>query len=275
MRKYDILFLDIDGTLVQSDHKTISERTRKALQAAKENGVRLVIATGRARKIMPDMVADLDFDYILSSNGAAVDDLHTGERIYFNHFDAEAARVAYELIKDDMNFIEFFVDGGIGLSRSAWELVGKRDLPEWHVRYFASGDAPIYESEEAFLDAGAPGLEKIGLVRYPKDVLDRVYVKLCATGLFNATGSIKSTIELNHKSCSKGVALKALCKKLGIDVARSAAMGDSGNDASMLEAAGCGVAMGNAKPEILAMADHITASNDEDGVALFIEKYVL
>ena len=275
MRKYDILFLDIDGTLVQSDHKTISERTRAALRAAKEAGVKLVIATGRARKIMPEMVADLDFDYILSSNGAAVDDLHTGERVYFNHFDAEAARVAYDLIKDDMNFIEFFVDGGIGLSRAAWELVGHRNLPEWHEKYFATGDAPIYESEEAFLDAGAPGLEKIGLVRYPKDVLAKVHAKLNATGLFNATGSIKSTIELNHKSCSKGVALKELCDRLGIDIARAAAMGDSGNDVAMIQAAGCGVAMGNAKPEVLVVADHVTASNDEDGVALFIENYVL
>jgi len=275
MRKYDILFLDIDGTLVQSDHKTISLRTRNALKKAKAAGVKLVIATGRARKIMPEMLSDLGFDYIMSSNGAAVDDLHTGERIYFNHFDAQAARVAYDLIKDDMNFIEFFANGGIALSQSAWELVDKRDLPEWHKKYFATGDAPIYASEEAYLDAGAPGLEKIGLVRYPKDVLDKVYVKLCDAGLFNVTGSIKSTIELNHKSCSKGVALKALCERLDIEIARSAAMGDAGNDADMLKAAGCGVAMGNAKPEIKAIADQVTATNDEDGVALFIENYVL
>lgn len=275
MRKYDILFLDIDGTLVQSDHKTISPRTREALKKAKAAGVKLVVATGRARKIMPEMLLDLDFDYVLSSNGAAVDDLHTGERIYYNPFDAKAARIAYELIKDDMDFIEFFVNGGIGLSKAAWQMVGVRNLPEWHNKYFATGDAPIYESEEAFLDAGAPGLEKIGLVRYPKEVLDAVYPKLQAAGIFNVAGSIKSTIELNQAGCTKGVALKALCEKLGIDIARAAAMGDAGNDADMLKAAGCGVAMGNAKPEIKAIADQVTATNDEDGVALFIENYVL
>lgn len=275
MRKYDILFLDIDGTLVCSDHKTISERTKNALRAAQQAGVKLVVATGRARKIMPEMLAELNFDYIVSSNGAAVDDLHTGERIYYNPFDASAARIAYELIKDDMNFIEFFTNGGITLSKAAWDLVAVRDLPEWHKKYFATGDAVIYESEEAFFDAGAPGLEKIGLVRYPKAVLDRVYPKLQAAGIFSVTGSIKSTIELNQAGCTKGVALKAVCEKLGIDIARSAAIGDSGNDREMLLAAGCGVAMGNAKSEIKAVADYITAGNDEDGVALFIENCVL
>ena len=82
MRNYDILFLDIDGTLVGPDHFTLSDRDRGALLKAKEAGVALAIATGRCLKILPAQVTDIGFDYAVTSNGAAALDLHTGEKLY-------------------------------------------------------------------------------------------------------------------------------------------------------------------------------------------------
>ena len=95
------------------------------------------------------------------------------------------------------------------------------------------------------------------------------------SGRFEVTSSIPNNLELNGKGVDKGKALLALAGILGLERAQVMACGDSSNDVAMLRAAGLGVAMGNATPEALAAADVQTASNDEDGVALAIRRYVL
>jgi Cof subfamily protein (haloacid dehalogenase superfamily) len=82
-------------------------------------------------------------------------------------------------------------------------------------------------------------------------------------------------LEITDGSVNKGVALAALAEHYGIDQSEVMAIGDSLNDLEMINYAGLGVAMGNARPEIQARADIITASNEEDGVAEAIERYVL
>jgi len=107
MPHFDILFLDMDGTVLKSD-KTVSKRTQNALKAAQAAGVKLVVATGRTFKIAPPIVYELNFDYAIISNGASIYDLKTGERVYHKPFNPDSARVLYDLIKDDCDFIEYF-----------------------------------------------------------------------------------------------------------------------------------------------------------------------
>lgn len=274
MTNYDILFLDMDGTVLNSQNQA-SERTRKALKAAQDAGVKLVVATGRTLKILPSVVQDLNFDYAAVSNGASIYDLRTGERVYHHDFDLEAARVMCKVLQEECDFIEFYANGEIEIARSSYERIGKRPIPPWHLKYFAENQKTVWESEDAFIDAGAPGLEKAALINYDEQTLARVYSRLMPTGLFNIAASIVGALEITDKNCSKGAALRNICQRLHIDIARSVAMGDSMNDLSMIEAAGCGVAMGNGRQEVKDMADYITAGNDEDGVALFIEEKVL
>lgn len=274
MHNYDILFLDMDGTVLNSQNQA-SERTRKALKAAQEAGVKLVVATGRTLKIVPDLVHELNFDYAAVSNGASIYDLRTGERVYHHDFNLEAAHVMCSVLVEECDFIEFYADGGITLAQSSYDRIGKRPIPPWHLKFFSENQTKVWESEEAFAAAGAPGLEKVALVNYDEKVLDRIRARLVPTGLFNITASIVGALEINDISCSKGVALCDICGRMGIDIARSAAIGDSMNDLSMILAAGCGVAMGNGRQEVKDAADYITAGNDEDGVARFIEEKVL
>lgn len=274
MRNYDILFLDMDGTVLNSQNQA-SERTRKALKAAQDAGEKLVVATGRTLKIVPDLVHELNFDYAAVSNGASIYDLRTGDRVYHHDFNLEAARVMCDVLVEECDFIEFYANGGITVAQSSYERIGKRPIPPWHLKFFAENDTKIWESEAAFVAAGAPGLEKVALVNYDERVLDRIRSRLAPTGLFNITASIAGALEINDKSCSKGVALRDICQRMGIDIARSAAIGDSMNDLSMILAAGCGVVMGNGRQEVKDAADYITAGNDEDGVAKFIEEKVL
>lgn len=274
MPNYDILFLDMDGTLLNSRNEA-TERTRKALKAAQDAGVKLVAASGRTLKILPPLIEELGFDYAAVSNGASIYDLRTGERVYHHNFNLEAARVMCEVLVEACDFIEFYADGEIQLSRASFERMKHRRIPVWHQKFFSENGTRVWESETAYVQAGAPGLEKVALVCYEPEVLERVCSRLEPTGLFNLTTSIVGALEINDKGCAKGVALRDICRRMGIDVKRSAAMGDSMNDMSMILAAGCGVAMGNARQEIKDAADYITASNDEDGVAKFIEEKVL
>lgn len=274
MPNYDILFLDMDGTVLNSQNQA-SERTRKALKTAQEAGVKLVVATGRTLKTVPELAYELGFDYAAVSNGASIYDLRTGERVYHHDFNLEAARVMCDVLVEECDFIEFYADGEITVAKSSYERIGKRPIPPWHLKYFAENKTKIWESEAAFVAAGAPGLEKVALVNYEDKVLERVRNRLTPFGFFNITASVAGALEINDKRCSKGAALRDICQRMGIDIARSAAIGDSMNDLSMILAAGCGVAMGNARQEVKNAADYITASNDEDGVAKFIEEKVL
>lgn len=114
-------------------------------------------------------------------------------------------------------------------------------------------------------------------VMYPKvELRDEAWrAVLAACPDVEATTSLGSNIELNAPGVTKGSGLLALAEKLGLRRDQVMAVGDSGNDLSMIEDAGLGVAMGNATPEILAAADAVTADNNHDGVALAIEKYAL
>ncbi|MBR6571248.1 MAG: HAD family phosphatase [Clostridia bacterium] len=275
MPNYDILFIDMDGTLLGADHLTVSERTRRTLKAAQEAGVKLAVASGRTLKILPDVIWELDFDYALVSNGAAIYDLRTGEKVYSRPYPIEAARKACELIVPEAEFIEFFADGEIILSREHYEWQKTHALAIWHRLYFDKGGTPVVDSIDAYLDAGAPGLEKINLVRQSPEVVRRAHERLTATGMFKLSDSTGRSIEINAAGCTKGAAIADFCRQLNIPMERSAGFGDANNDIDMLRTVGCAVAMGNALPSVKELADYVTAPNTEDGVAQFIEKYVL
>ena len=81
-----------------------------------------------------------------------------------------------------------------------------------------------------------------------------------------ASSSVRNNLEINSVKAGKGKALRAICELLGIPVEESMAFGDGRNDAELLEMAGCGVAMANAHPNVLAVADRVTENNDEAGV---------
>lgn len=99
----------------------------------------------------------------------------------------------------------------------------------------------------------------------------RVWGLVDADPMLRRASSLPSNIEITHKEAHKGAALAWLCGHLGVDTADAVAFGDGDNDLSMIRAAGDGVAMANAIPEVLAAADHVTSSCDEAGVAAYLE----
>lgn len=276
MAKFDILFFDLDGTLLGPDHFSLSPRNREALLRAKAAGVRLAFATGRCRCILPESALALGFDYAVTSNGAAIDDLQRGVRLRQRPFSPELARIACPIVEANADFYELFADGEILLTQACSDRAARgRPLPPWHKKRLEKGDSPVIGDLKTYLDRGAPGLEKINLVETDNADIARIHAALRPLGLFALSSGMGNGYEVTPADVTKGEGVRRLCAMLGIDLRRAAALGDSSNDIDMLKTVGCGVAMGNAKDDVKAAAALVTAPYDQDGVARFMEQYVL
>ncbi len=264
-------FFDLDETLLAPDHVTVSPRTRNALSKMREAGILLIIATGRSRALLPDCLAKLPFDYHITANGADIADLNTGKHIHTSYLPKEDAFAAWDLIKSRDLLVEWYVFNEVGIDAATKERLDSFSMPRWHKEYFQKGCMPVFESVEHYLSEGAKGLEKINLPRFNPVLRDILWRELDALGRFTLSSSSGSNIEINRKGCTKGQAIRALCRHLKIPVTRTMAFGDGGNDVEMLGTVGMGVAMANGTELAKRMAQAVAGPYDQDGVAVFIE----
>ena len=270
-----LIFLDLDGTLLDSN-KNLPETNRRALEQAAGLGVHIVPSTGRFYSGMPQVVRDLPFvRYVVAVNGAKVHDVKEDKVLYreeipletaFRVFDAlDALPVIYDCYMGDFgyDYVAMYerVDEFISDPRVNAMVKGTRQpVPDLRT-FLREQGAPLQKIQMFFKDMDRRAAE---LERMP-----RLFPELAVTS------SIYNNIEMNAKTATKGEALRFLCRHLGIDIRDTMAFGDSSNDLSMIQAAGLGVAMGNAASELLAAADYITDTNDQNGVATALERFVL
>ena len=267
-----LLALDLDGTAL-NDEKRISPRTAAALTEALARGVVVIPATGRTVSgIAPDFLALPGVRYALVSNGARVEDLAAGVSIVRQYLPTALALRAYDRLACYDCTIDLFQDGkGYTTTRNlaAFDhLVPPNLLP-----YLRASRTPV-EDLRGLIAAQPDGVEKLTLFFRHEDERLRAWAEMEALGLAPVS-SLPHNMELNAPGVDKGTGLLALAAALGIPPEATMACGDGGNDTAMLRAAGVGVAMANAFDEVKAVADYITASNNEDGVALAVEKFIL
>jgi Cof subfamily protein (haloacid dehalogenase superfamily) len=265
---YRAIATDLDGTLLRTD-KSVSSRTRDAVLAAEDAGMLVIIATGRPpRWIAPVVDALGDRGLVVCANGASVYDPARHELVQRTDLDPE---VAHSIVDDlgarfpDALFgveqgFEFAVDEAIEQRRAdlalmeSWRLPGIRIGP---IRSFL--DRPVTKLIVRFPDDSAPGLaDTVAAV-----VGDRALV----------THSTRETfLELSHPDVHKAATVERLLVDAGVAPGEVVAFGDMPNDRELIEWAGLGVAVANADPRLKAVADEVTASNDDDGVAMVIER---
>ena len=140
--------------------------------------------------------------------------------------------------------------------------------------YMVSTRIPIKDIRAKFEEENR-SLDKIQALFCSREDQEEAWKRVEALGDVEVTGSLSMNIEVNAGGVHKGLALGWLAKRLGIEREEVMAFGDGLNDVGMIREAGCGVAMANAVPSVLEAADMVTMSNDEDGVARAVEKYVL
>lgn len=275
------ILLDIDGTLTNSQ-KRITPKTRDALLKAQDLGIRLVIASGRADQGLYQFGDVLNMrehhGIFVCYNGAKVMDCQTGEVYYHQPMSIEQGRAVLEhmkkfrvspiVIKGEYMYTNDVFSGMIHRSAGSDEIFNvieyearsnsyilceKRDLA-------AFADFPI----EKILTAGEPAYmqEHYEAMREPfKDTLSCMF-----TAPFY--------YEFTAKNVDKAKSIEAVFTKLGYSPQELIAYGDAENDISMLRYCGIGVAMGNAAQSVKDIADEITLSNEEDGIAESLYRHI-
>lgn len=269
-----LIALDLDGTMLNSA-KHISERTRKALEAAAEKGVHIVVATGRPFAALPKDVFDIHaIRYMLTSNGAAITDLEKNEIFYENCLDTGTVEAAVEMLKDTDYILEGFIGGKAYIEKEYYDHVKKTGRSFRDVNYILDTRNPI-EDLCGFLLEHREHVENIN-VNF-EDVSCKPALREMLLTLPNATitTSFKNNMEIGGPTTSKAEALRQLGRLLGVHKDEMLAAGDSPNDMAMLKEAGIAVVMGNGEEEVKAVADYITSDNDHDGVGEAVEKFVL
>lgn len=276
--KIKAIVLDIDGTLVTSN-KTISEKTKKSLIQAQENGIKVILASGRPTRGMWHLAEELELHkfngFLVSFNGARVTDCKTKEVLFDQTISAETSKAILEHLKSFTVIPMIYGDTHLYVSdvyQNAVQTVdGVLNVVEYEARMcrFLLCEQPdlaafVEEPQNKVLIAGDP--------LYLQDVYQSIHApfKDLTTGAF----STPFYFELTAKNIDKAFALNKVLEKQGIQAENVVSFGDGQNDRSIIEYAGMGVAMGNAMQEILHIADAITLSNDEDGIAVFLEKYL-
>lgn len=268
-----LIALDLDDTLLNSD-KHISPRTEAALRRAADAGVEIVPASGRFYGAFPEEVKRLDFvHYAIAINGAEIRGLRSGEAIARAELPMETALRVMEYLDTLPVIYDCYMDGWGWMT----ERLQKR-APEFapNIHYLImlrEKRSPVPELK-AFLRERGHDVQKIQFfIKNAEDKpavmaeLARRFPEVCVTS------SVSNNIEINAPAANKGTALLSLAAHLGLDRAQTMSFGDQLNDLSMIEAAGTGVAMGNAAPELKAAADYVTADCNDDGVALAVEKF--
>ena len=267
LSKIRILAFDMDDTLLDARGK-LSSGNRDALLRAMERGYHVVIATGRVLAALPKDVTALEgIRYAVTSNGARITDLSNGSVLFENLIAPEAVDAVKPYLHDEDVMIELFFGDDVFADRrdlAHVEDFGRRS--ETSREYVLSTRKPV-DDVFALLEENKDRLENINLITANEEKRSRWLSELRRIPGVTICSSVPVNIEIGGQNTSKADALQRLAALLGFGSENIMAFGDSSNDEQMLVRAGVGVAMGNAVPELLAIADYVAPAHDEDGVA--------
>ncbi len=272
--KIKMIGLDLDGTLL-TDKKELTSYTREVLQKAIAKGVVVLVATGRPYSGIPKELLDFPgMRYVLTTNGARIIDQEEGKVIYESCMGQDVAAQVLDLIHPYDAIQEFFMDGNAYCRQESWERVYEFFQEPYMADYIRNTRMPAEDLKKQMVALGKP-VDKIHVIfkdmEERKDAIRRLQE---IPGLF-VTGAFPNSLEINQEGTSKGLGLLLLGERLGITREEIMACGDGMNDYDMLEKVGFGVAMANGNPKLKEIAAYVTVSNEEDGVAKAIEKFVL
>ena len=269
-----LVALDLDGTTFDSAGD-ISERTVAALEDAARLGVHIVVSTGRSYASLPDHIKDVNgIEYAITSNGAHVNIVHSGEQIYSDFIDPEVVEEIVRLKDETGADIEVFINGRAYTDESYYNDVKENGCPYRNAAYVIWSRRPVPDVNAMMLEHKSE-IENVNLIYPDLELLEKAKPKVNALKNATITSSFINNIEVGGPNTSKKTALLWLMNKLDIGPDELMCCGDAPNDIAMVELAGIGVAVANAWGGLKDHADYITASNDDDGVAKAIEKFVI
>ena len=265
-----LIATDLDGTLLRDD-KTVSPRTVAALAAAEEAGIEVFFVTGRPARWM-DVVSDHVHGHGLAicGNGAAVVDLHGGPGA---HRFVKVRELARENALDAVRLVREAAPGTVYAIEQTYGFYQEPAYPKLHLEI---PDTLAPAEKLRALDALGADEPVLKILAFHAELDPDVFLNVARLALgdhANVTRSSPSALlEISGPGVSKASTLALCCAERGIAPEEVVAFGDMPNDVEMLTWAGQSYAMGNAHPDVLAAASGRTVDNNEDGVAVVIER---
>lgn len=265
--KYKMLVLDLDDTLLRDDH-SISEHNRKCLMQAQEQGVFVVLASGRPTSAMLKYAQQLELErfgsYIISYNGAIITDMKQNVPIFEQSLSKEEIHDLHDFsLEHDLHIITYKDNAIVSETESKYIDVEKdlTGLPINKVNCFKS-------------EINNPAVKCI-LLNEPEYLKEKEQVLKNTKQDLSVAISKPFFLEVMPQGIDKAASIQRLANKLGIKQSEIIAVGNADNDLTMVEYAGLGVWVDNVTPNIRDKADIIVASNNNDGVAEVVEKYLI
>ncbi|MBR6035617.1 MAG: HAD family phosphatase [Bacteroidaceae bacterium] len=270
MDKYKLIAVDLDGTLVRSD-QSISPRTIDTLVQVQQSGVKMAVASGRptfGTAHVADALRLADFGgYVMSYNGGEIYDWGTKTRLHAQTLDEDIIPYIYMYAREHGMPIMTYIGK---------EVVSEVENNEY-INYSVMRNRMTLRKVEDFVaTAQGVGIVKCIIVGDPT-LLPALEIEMQET-LKGKAGVFRSEpffLEIVPVGIDKAKGLSILLNKIGMQPSELIAFGDGYNDIPMLQFAGLGVAMGNAAEEIQKAADMVAQSNDDDGIAVLLEKLIL
>jgi 5-amino-6-(5-phospho-D-ribitylamino)uracil phosphatase len=275
---YRMVAIDLDGTLLRKDG-TMGERTRRALQAAVKRGIKVVICTGRRFRTTLPILAELQLAVpVIVHGGQLIKDADTHETLHHRYLPQELSLGAVKFLRahgaTPIVYVDLFTQG-IDI-----HLDNERDGHPFHLKYLERNRAHCHFVGDV-TSVFCPQTIHVGALA-DRASLERLDVRLerefgssIRHLVMNNTNDEGAFLEIMTPGNSKWRALSVLINAAGFAPEQVICIGDEVNDLEMIRHAGLGVAMGNATPAIKAVADYITRTNEEDGVAYVVEQFVL
>ena len=265
---YKLIALDLDGTLKNSENK-ITPKTKEALIKAQQQGVKVVLASGRPTPGLRHEAKELELDkyegYLLSFNGAHVSDYKTKETIYEQTLTIEEAKKAYDRAKEyHLACMTYENDVVVTEDESDEYVIVEGNINDISVKKIESFKDNLKDPIHKVLLTGKPDFVASIVEEFKEPFGDSLSIYRSAPFF----------IEVMAQGIDKAASLDRLAKSLGIKQEEVMAFGDGYNDLSMIEYAGMGISMANGVDGVKERANFITLSNDEDGIAYALEKFL-
>lgn len=276
MKKIKMVGLDLDGTTF-NEQKKISAVNRQAIAEAICQGVVVLPATGRPLIGLPKEMTDIPgVIYAVTSNGGAVYDLRTKETIYTACIPNKKAIAVAKMLMGLGELPEVYTDGVCYVNAKGYDIVQTYDIPEALKEYIKVSRIKV-DDLIGFLEETGKDVHKMHVLFDLKKQGARAaaFEAMKQFEGLNVSSAMPYNMEINSDKADKGSALIGLGQMLGIERDEIMAIGDAKNDLPMLTKAGFSVAMGNADDDVKKYANAVTLTNEEDGVAWALRKWVL
>ena len=279
MKDIKLVALDLDGTLFDNSSR-ISKRNLTAIRSITDKGIHVVISTGRPFEGIPfDQIKGTGINYAITANGSGIYEISTGKCLYENAMDEELVTPILNFLLTRDIHMDAFIGGKGYTPVQCVETAQKLTVPSSIKNYIITTRTRL-DNILQFIHENQLMVQKMTLNFYPAadgTLIDRETVRkfLVSNPSITTVCGGYNNLEFTRADANKGVGLRKLAEILGVNPDATMAIGDTENDLAIIEAAGIGVAMGNATDAVKARADYVTTTNTKDGVAAAIEHFIL